>query len=146
MKTIETKITINNCVSVVWENLIDNKNYKTWNPFIINSEGQVAKGAQLKNTMQNGKKNMTFKPRVTELIENRKFEWLGSLFIPGLFDGRHYFELRSISNNNTELIHGEHFSGLLSGIILKQIESSTLLGFEAFNMALKKRCESNETT
>lgn len=84
---------------------------------------------------------MVFKPVITDFTENERLEWVGNLFIPGLFDGRHYFELEEIEDGNTRLIHGEKFSGLFVGLILSMIESDTVTGFEKFNQALKERCE-----
>ncbi len=41
--------------------------------------------------LQNGDKAIVFKPKVVEVVPNRSFGWLGSLWVKGLFDGHHYF-------------------------------------------------------
>lgn len=144
MKSIETNIEIKASKSEVWKALTNLKEYKNWNPFIVSSDGKAILGEQLINTMNNGEKSMTFKPRVTDLQPEKRFEWLGHLFIPGLFDGRHYFELEEIDPQHTRLVQGEYFSGILSGVILRSIEASTVAGFEAMNEALKRIVEQDD--
>jgi hypothetical protein len=69
---------------------------------------------------------------------------LGKLGIKGVLDGEHYFQLKVIDSQKTELIHGENFSGILSGLLLKMIGEKTKNGFEAMNEALKIEVENNE--
>ena len=70
----------------------------------------------------------------------QEFEWLGSGLM-GMFKGRHYFILEDLGNGQTKLIHGEKFSGLLSGLILKMIGDDTLKNFQKMNKALKEVVE-----
>jgi hypothetical protein len=79
---------------------------------------------------------MLFKPRVLINNTNREFRWKGKLFINGIFDGEHYFILNKISDNKTELIHGEIFTGILSGLIFNKIYKDTIAGFELMNKGL----------
>ena len=44
---------------------------------------------------------MTFKPRVTVVEPGRRLEWLGTMGIPGLFDGRHSFTLTPLADGRT---------------------------------------------
>jgi len=143
-KNIETEIIINTSKNEIWKVLVDLKNHENWNPFMIKSEGEAKVGTRLKNTMKNGEKEMVFKPKVLVSEINEHFEWLGHLFIPGLFDGRHYFKLETVEAGKTKLIHGEYFSGLLSSIILKSIRENTKQGFIAMNEALKRKVEQNQ--
>ena len=103
--------------------------------------GDVIKGKKLTNTLKNGSKDMVFSPRVLSVVPNQYFDWLGKLFIKGLFDGHHYFEIDELAPNQVKLIHGEHFSGLLSTYILKKIGDDTRANFISMNNALKKRAE-----
>ena len=138
---IRTEITIKTSTAVVWSVLTDNENYKNWNPFIVKSEHKIQLGKRIKNTLKNGDKIMTFKPKITELVSNQFFGWVGNLVIPGIFDGHHTFELKEISENETLLVHSESFSGIFSGMILKSIKADTENGFRAMNEALKKEAE-----
>ncbi len=138
---IKTEITINATKAQIWKILTDLEGYKNWNPFIIKSKGQVKEGNRITNTMKNGDKTMTFKPVILKVEENNYFEWLGSLWFKGMFDGRHYFKIESVSENQSRLIHGEHFSGLLSKMVLNKIGRQTEENFKKMNHALKKMAE-----
>jgi len=140
-RSIKTEIVINAPAERVYQTLTDLADYENWNPFIVKSEGTAEKGRKIKNTMKNGEKLMTFSPKVLIAEKNFAFEWLGSLIIPGLFDGHHYFRIEKISNNQTNLIHGENFSGLLSGFILRKIGEQTRENFIKMNRALKAEAE-----
>ncbi len=118
------------------------EDYGQWNPFITSIKGQPIVGTQLVNTLAlPGKKAQVFKPTILAVTEQQEFRWLGSLFVRGLFDGEHYFRLEEISPQQTKLIHGEHFSGLLAGLIMRLIKEDTLQGFNRMNEALKALCE-----
>lgn len=138
---IRTEIIINASKEKVWSILADLNAYAVWNPFIVKSEGILKVGTKLRNTLQNGDKTIVFNPKVVEVAPNRSFGWLGSLWIKGLFDGHHYFEIEEISENQVNLIHGENFSGILSSLILKQIGNDTRNNFVKMNQALKSRAE-----
>lgn len=141
MHSIKTEIIINANKEKVWEILTDFGNYPTWNPFIISIKGEPVEGSRLTNTLLNGQKTMTFKPRILKVTPHAYFEWLGSLWFKGLFDGRHYFKIEETGPGQVKLIHGEEFSGLLSGSILNQIGEQTRQNFIRMNNALKSRAE-----
>ncbi|MBK6620147.1 MAG: SRPBCC domain-containing protein [Saprospirales bacterium] len=140
-KNITTEITIHAPREKVWAILTDFNNYYSWNPFIVQSSGQAVVGSRLINTMMNGKGTMVFKPVVLTVKQNEYFDWLGSLFIKGLFDGHHYFKLEDLGNGQTRLTQGENFSGILAGLLLISIGKQTRKGFEKMNEALKERAE-----
>lgn len=141
-KSIRTEIVINANKEQVYSVLTDFENYKIWNPFIVRSEGKPVLNSKLVNTMKNGSKLITFKPKVTAVVPNERFEWLGSLFVKGLFDGRHYFIIQEIGDNQVNLVHGEEFSGILSSYVLKKIGDETRKNFVEMNLALKNFIES----
>lgn len=139
---IRTEIIIEASNEKVYEILTDLSDYESWNPFIIHSEGDVQVGNTIINTMKNGEKSMVFKPKVLKAEKGLAFEWLGSLFIRGFFDGHHYFHLQKIEENKVNLIHGEEFSGILSGMIFRKISKDTRNNFIKMNRALKSLAES----
>ena len=143
MRKIETQIEINAPIENVWNVLMDHDEYPNWNPFIKKISGSTALGDKFSATIQNeGSKPMTFIPLVLVNQPNQEFRWKGKLFVKGLFDGEHYFILEKINATKTRFLHGEHFTGILKGLVLKMIEADTLKGFEAMNLALKLRIES----
>lgn len=144
MKKIETSVTINAPVEKVWEILMAFENYADWNPFISRVEGSPVEGSNLKNTMHlEGMKPQVFKPVILKVRQDREFRWLGSMFFKGIFDGEHYFLLEKDGEGRTKVIHGENFSGILSGLVMRMIGEKTQTGFKAMNLALKNRVEGN---
>jgi hypothetical protein len=141
-KEIKTEIIINGTKEKVWQVLADFATYPSWNPFIVQIEGQMIKGTRLKNTLLNGGKKYQFKPILIAVEPGESFSWLGSLFFKGLFDGLHTFKLEDAGNGQVKLIHSESFSGLLSSYILKKIGTDTRNNFVKMNQALKDRVES----
>ena len=141
MKELTTEIIINASQETVWRVLTDFARYTHWNPFITASEGQAVVGTRLVNRLQQGEKVFTFKPKVTQVEEGAYLEWLGHLWVPGLFDGRHYFRVEALTATTTKLTQGEHFSGLLRSIIMKSIAEKTHAGFIEMNRALKEQAE-----
>lgn len=141
MIQIKTEIIINAPAQKIWSLLVDFENYSDWNPFIIKSSGTAIVGNRISNTMKIQGKVQTFKPMLLEVNENKKLKWLGSLFFKGLFDGRHYFEIHQLEDDNCKLIQGEYFTGILAKLILKKIKTDTIAGFTAMNEALKIESE-----
>ena len=87
---------------------------------------------------------MTFTPRVTVVEPGQRLEWLGTMGIPGLFDGRHSFTLTPVGNSGTRLVQAEEFSGALvpfAGKLLGKTEA----GFRAMNAALLARLEKDQS-
>lgn len=140
-RVIETEILINSSKENIWDILMDNTKYEEWNPFIINSEGEIKKNSRIRNTIKTESKLMKFKPIITELKKREYFEWLGTLFISGIFNGRHSFELKELDTNKVLLIHKEVFTGILSPMIFRKIERETTEMFIKMNNAIKKQAE-----
>jgi hypothetical protein len=139
---LHTEVEIAAPIEVVWEALTDLDAYQDWNPFIVSSQGRVDVGEELTNRMQPpGGSAMTIKPTVTVAEPLVAFEWLGHLGPPGIFDGRHRFELARSENGGTVLTQSEQFSGVLVRLMRNWLSTRTLAGFEAMNAALKARAE-----
>lgn len=139
---LHTAIEIDAPPAEVWAVLTDLYAYADWNPFIVSAAGTVAVGERLVNRLSPpGGRAMTFKPTVTDVVEHQTFEWLGRLLAPGVFDGRHRFELVPTESGGTRLTHTEHFRGVLVRFMRSSLDAQTLAGFEAMNEALKVRAE-----
>lgn len=126
----------------IWTTLLDFARYEQWNPFMRAISGEPRVGARLRVSVQPPSgAAMTFRPVVVAAEENRHFRWRGSLPIPGLFTGEHYFILEALSPTRTRLFHGEDFSGLLVRFARSGLSGPTRQGFEAMNQALRTRVE-----
>lgn len=77
-----------------------------------------------------------------------ELRWRGSLPIPGLFVGEHYFRVEPAPGSSgssgaqagTRFVHGERFSGLLLPLVGGMLKD-TEKGFVSMNEALKKTVE-----
>ncbi len=142
-KQIETEIEIDASAETVWNILTDFDEHPSWNPFVREISGFPKEGERLRVFIQPaGGKGMVFKPRVLKAEQNRELRWLGKLFIPGLFDGEHYFRIEPIGEDRVRFVHGENFSGILVGLMAGSLDKGTADGFRAMNQALKRRAES----
>ncbi|NQV07825.1 SRPBCC domain-containing protein [bacterium] len=138
---ITTSIDIAASPETVWSILTDLERFSEWNPFVVESSGTVAVGEKLVNRLQPpGGKAMTFKPKVTAVEPGKVFEWLGRLGLPGLFDGRHRFEIER-TDTGSRFIHSESFKGILVRVFKRSLDASTVEGFNLMNAALKERAE-----
>jgi hypothetical protein len=142
MHEIITKIDINAPVEIVWSILLDFGSYPQWNPFIRSISGKAEAGARLKATIQlQGGKSITFRPRVLVAAPNKELRWRGRFILPGLFDGEHFFQLESVSENQTIFTQGEKFSGLLVPLLKSILDQGTKSSFISLNESLKTRAE-----
>jgi hypothetical protein len=87
---------------------------------------------------------MTFRPTITAVENERRLEWLGRLLVPGVFDGRHSFQLEDLGQGRTRLTQTETFSGVLVAFTGKTLER-TRAGFEAMNQVVRLRAEAATT-
>lgn len=141
-KEISTRIHIQASPAKVWAILTNFQDYPRWNPFITAITGTLALGHRIKVRIQPpNAKSMTFTPRVRSFTPQHEWKWLGHLFIPGLFDGEHRFELIDHQDGTTTLIHSERFKGILVPLLLKLMGDNTRQGFIAMNEKLKAEAE-----
>lgn len=140
MRTIRTEIDIDAEPAAVWSVLADLPGYGSWNPFIREASGQLTQGTKLRLRMFPAEgRPQTFTPTVLVARENAELRWLGRFFIPGIFDGEHWFTLTAIEGG-TRVEQGERFGGILVPLVGKVVDR-TERDFRALNEALKKRVE-----
>ena len=142
---LHTEIEIDAPAQTVWTVLTDLDQYSEWNPFIVEASGDVEVGKRLVNRLRPpGGRAMTIKPAVTAVETAKTFEWLGHLGFPGVFDGRHRFDLEATPSGGTKLVQSEQFNGVLVRVMRKMLDNQTRDGFEAMNSALKARAEATK--
>lgn len=139
---LHTEIDIEASVSTIWNILTDFENYPHWNPFVKSLKGNVEIGEKIEILLTPpDSKAMTFKPKILAFEKEKELRWLGKLFISGLFDGEHSFELKDNGNGTCAFVQAEKFKGLLVPLLKKQLETNTKNGFMLMNCALKKMAE-----
>ena len=142
MKELRTEIEIGAPAERVWQILTDFASYPEWNPFVRRISGEAQEGTQLEVYLQpSGARGMTFRPTILKAEPSRELRWRGKLFIQGLFDGEHVFEIEQLAENRVRFVQRESFRGLLASLLLRMLENDTRRGFEEMNAALKARTE-----
>ncbi len=142
MKELRTEIEIGAPAERVWQILTDFASYPEWNPFVRRISGEAQEGTQLEVYLQpSGARGMTFRPTILKAEPSRELRWRGKLFIQGLFDGEHVFEIEQLAENRVRFVQRESFRGLLTSLLLRMLENDTRRGFEEMNAALKARAE-----
>jgi hypothetical protein len=137
--TLRTEVDIAATPDEVWRCLTEFAAYPDWNPFITSVVGVAAVGQRLTVRLEPpGGRGVTMRPTVTDAVPGRALEWLGRLGLPGIFDGRHRFELHETATG-TRFVHGETFRGLLVRPMRRLLDRSTRAGFVAMNDALARR-------
>jgi hypothetical protein len=137
MFEIKTQILIDSPVESVWNCLTDTQNYSRWNQFIRKIEGQFSANQTLKITIAPpDNKSMDFKPTCIALKPNQELRWVGKMGFEWLFRGEHYFLLEKVNNQQTKLIHGEKFTGIIVPLFKKLRGNITQKGFELMNQNL----------
>ncbi len=141
MKVLHREIEIDAPPDRVWAVLTDFDRSPEWNPFVTELDGVPEVGARLRVRLAPpGGRGITLKPRVTAVEEARTFEWLGRLLVPGIFDGRHRFELEP-TPTGTRFTQHETFTGVLVPLLARSLDTHTVAGFDLMNAALKARVE-----
>lgn len=143
--TIESRVEIDAPGHQVWEQLSDFQAYGEWNSFIrrldvpAESAGGVGVGRGIEVEIHPpGGDSMVFRPVITDLETGKILEWEGQLLLPGLFTGRHRFELVELESGGTLLKQSEKFRGVLVPFFNFD---NTEQGFKAMNRELKERAE-----
>ena len=140
-KEIRDEIEIQVPPESVWKTLTDFESFREWNAFMRPVVGEAVEGARLRvQTRPPGGRAMAFRPKVTKVVSNRELRWKGRLWIHGLFDGEHIFEIEPLGPERVRFVQREVFSGLLVPFMAKSI-GQTLSGFEEMNRALKEKLE-----
>lgn len=141
MRSLRNEIVIDASPERVWEELTAFDSYPRWNPFVVRAEGEMVEGGRLRVMLSRpGGRKFSLKPRITEVLPARVFEWWGHLGVRGIFDGRHRFDLHP-TEHGTRLIQSETFTGILVPLLWRSLRTPTAAGFVAMNEALKARVE-----
>ncbi len=139
---IYTEIKIQSNPETVWKILANLKDYSSWNPFLLEANGEVKEGAKISiHAKPPGLKGMTFTPTIVKAQENRELRWKGQFIVPGVFDGEHIFIIEELDSKSIRLIQKEFYSGLLIRFLAKKLGNNTKKGFELMNQAVKERAE-----
>jgi hypothetical protein len=140
---LRTEIEIDAPPERVWSVLTDFPQYHAWNPFITSVEGELTVGSTLTiRVCPPESSESKLRPKLLVCEAPRELRWRGHLFIKGLLDGEHFFQVHETADGKSRFVHGEDFSGILIRFLHAQL-TQVARGFVYMNQALKKRVEQN---
>ncbi len=142
MREICTEVRIKGSVDRVWECLTNFDSYFEWNPFLRKVTGKPTLGTILKIYVRFAP-GLTVRMKTKVLIADprRKFCFIGKLPLPGLLSGEHSWEIAELNNGLVKLSQREIYRGVLTPIFFFSLEKTLGRGFNAMDIALKKRVE-----
>jgi len=97
-------------------------------------------GQNLRVFMNAGGWGATLTVQLLAVEPFREIRWKGYLWIPGLFDGEHCFEIRQDTGGVSRLVQREIFNGLLLPLLSGTLRD-TKQEFERMNVAIRDRAE-----
>lgn len=138
--TVETNILIAAPVADVWAILIGFGAYGEWNAQIPRIDGVAAAGSIIVLwPADEDEKTIRI-----EALEPYRMHWVGSAEDPADFRGDHYFELETVGESKTLLVHREFFSGRFAVTILAAHGEIIRSNFEGFNRSLQAAAEQRQ--
>jgi hypothetical protein len=124
VRLMETKIEADATPEEVWDVLMDFPSYQDWNPMVVAISGDPAPGSRVAVTIAMKGGRMRFTPTVVEYEPGRRFAWQGNVWVRGLFDGLHRFEVEP-SPSGAKFFHSEEFRGILPPLLGKRCATPT---------------------
>lgn len=138
---LRTEIEIDAPAQKVWAVLTDFGRYPEWNPFITSVQGKLEVGARLDiRVCPPESSEMRLAPTLLVHDAPHELRWRGHLFVKGLLDGEHFFQVRDTEPGHSKFVHGEDFNGLLLRFLGRKL-TQVARGFVYMNQALKRRVE-----
>ena len=137
MRIVHTEMPIRASPETIWKVLVVS-------PFIPaeirNALRDRKIGQNLGVPMSAGGRGATLTVKLLTVDPFREIRWKGHLWIPGLFDGEHSFEIREDTGGITRLVQHEIFKGLLLPFLSETL-IDTKLEFEKMNAAIRDLAE-----
>ena len=165
MHEIVTEIDLHATAARVWAALTEFSSYRAWNPAIRSIEGTLTEGMCLRLNLRRealrapwhglaralktfafrawcAMNGMRIPVRVTKVRPGREMRWMGTLSVPNMFTGEHYFRLIEKRDGDVRLIQGERYTGLLEPAFRDAMHAINGASMNAVNCALKRCVES----
>ena len=146
MPSLYTEIEINAPRSRVWQVLLRKEQWKYWNTFLYDCDPsqpfQMGGEVFLSVRRVQADEEIEFQPAITLIQPEVCLKWVAS--IPG-FQNEHVFELLDVGRGRTRYLHQEHFSGMLTRLLLPFIRQDEQAGMRRMASELKTYLETQNT-
>ncbi len=127
--------------SAVWAVLTDFERYGEWNPSLPSIRGDLRPGAEVALTLgMPGRPSAKVKARLGRVEPDRCLTWDGNAGADWLFAGHRELVIEP-ADDGVLVTHVEDVSGALFPVFRLVMGSAIQRSHDAFNAALKSRCE-----
>lgn len=139
---VERSIDIDAPAARVFEVITRASGWDAWSTMLSFRGGEVAVGREIRLGLRTPSAAYDFTATVTELTQDRAFEWLARTGIPHLFDGRHRFEITPLGADRCRLRNVERYTGLLVPVVRRTaMMRAAPEGFDAMNREIRAWAE-----
>lgn len=149
--TVRHEVEIAAPAEVVWAILADIAAYPSWNPYVLEVDGELRPGETLRVRIA---QDDWAEPRVVAAELTRAAEgelrWRGTIVTPGVFDTEHSFLVVALEGGRSRLVQEEAFRGWLARWFRARVPEEdpvlpgTARAFAAMDLALKQRAEARQ--
>lgn len=141
--TVERTVEIGATPEVVFDVLTVMRDWPTWSTMLVGVDrGPIAKGSKLSLGLRTPQASYDFSAEVTDFRPGLAFEWLSRTGVPGVFDGRHRFEITALRDGRSRLRNVEFYSGLLAPVLRRTASMKAApAGFDKMNQEIAARAE-----
>jgi hypothetical protein len=140
--TIEHTIDVAAPPARVYDVITQTADWPEWSTMLQFRGGTLALGASVQLGLRTEQASYDFTAQVTALDPGRAFEWLARTGLPGLFDGRHRFELSPLGDQGCRLRNVEWYTGLFVPIVSRTaMMRAAPTGIAAMNAEICRRAE-----
>ena len=143
MAVYRTTFPVASSASAVWRVLTDFEQYGKWNPSLPSISGDLRPGAEVALTLgMPGRPSPKVKAQLGRVEADRCLTWDGNAGADWLFAGHREFLIEP-ADDGVLVTHVEDVRGALFPIFRIVMGSAIQRSHDAFNEALKLRCESS---
>jgi hypothetical protein len=137
MQVLHTEIPINASPEIIWKTLVVSPSIPEE---IRNAIRDKKIGQNLIVPMSAGGRGASLTVKLLTVDPFREIRWKGFLWIPGLFDGEHSYEILTDQGGMSRLVQRETFSGLLLPFLSGTL-NATKHEFEKTNAGIRDTAE-----
>ncbi len=142
MAVYRTTFPVAASASTVWAILTDFERYGDWNPSLPSISGELRPGAEVALTLgMPGRPSPKVKARLGQVETDRRLTWDGNAGADWLFAGHREFVIDEQADDTVLFTHVEDVRGALFPIFRAVMGSAIQRSHDAFNDALRTRCE-----
>lgn len=127
---------------VVWDILVDLKNYHEWNPFTERVESTLVLGDKVDLYVRLGKQNKIQTEQVREVSPPNTLSWGMTMGLDFLLKALREQKLETVTEDKCVYFSTDAFQGLLTPLVVMLYGEKIRVGFNEMAYALKKRAES----